>query len=223
MKHEWLIHEGRERLILFFAGWGMDARPFRSITATSSDVLVLFSYHEPSDATVLTDVCAGYARSDVLAWSLGVVMAGHWRAGTDTPVAHAVALNGTPYPAHDSKGIPTDRFNGTLDQLSQASLQQFYRRMCGRPAALKDFLASAPARDIDDLRLELAFLRDQSPCPEAVFDGAVVSSRDRIVPSANQRNCWGEADTPYHDIDGPHFLFSSITHWEELLDAGNGA
>jgi biotin synthesis protein BioG len=223
MRHEWLIQEKRERLILFFAGWGMDARPFRNIESTSSDVLVLFGYHEESDDAMLADLCASYTRCDVLAWSLGVVMAGHCCSASDIPVSQAVALNGTLYPAHDEKGIPCDLFDATLEQLSESSLRQFYRRMCGRPEALKSFLQVAPARDIDDLRRELAFLKDQPPCLKFSFTEAVVASHDRIVPPENQRRCWHEAGVPCRDIDGPHYLFSSVVHWEELLDADNGS
>ena len=223
MKHEWVIQEGRERLILFFAGWGMAARPFRHIEAAASDVLVLFAYHEESEGRVLADACAGYARCDVLAWSLGVVMAGQWCEAGGVPVSEVVAVNGTLYPADDEKGIPCDRFDGTLAGLSPSSLQQFRRRMCGRPGVLKQFLGDAPARDVDDLRRELAFLRNQPACPEGVFTRAVVSSRDRIVPPENQRRCWSEAGVPFHDIDGPHYLFDKDTHWEAVLDAGNGA
>ncbi len=223
MKHEWLIQEGRERLILFFAGWGMDARPFRNIESAASDVLVLYAYHEESDDRVLTDACVGYARCDVLAWSLGVVMAGHWCETGGVPLSQVIAVNGTPYPAHDEKGIPCERFDGTLAGLSTSTLQQFRRRMCGRPELLKQFLDVAPARDVDDLRRELEFLRNQPACSESAFNHALVSSRDRIVPPANQRNCWSAAGVPYRNIDAPHFLFSSFKHWEELLHAGNGA
>jgi biotin synthesis protein BioG len=237
MKHEWVIREGHERLILFFAGWGMDARPFRRIEAVASDVLVLFAYHEETGSRgqgsgdrsqetgdrALADACAGYARCDVLAWSLGVVMAGHWCNAGGVPVSQVIAVNGTVYPAHDEKGIPCDRFDGTLAGLSTWSLQQFRRRMCGRPEVLKQFLGAAPSRDVDDLRRELAFLRNQPACPESVFTRAVVSSRDRIVPPENQRRCWGEAGVPFHDIDGPHYLFDKDTHWEAVLDARNGA
>jgi pimeloyl-[acyl-carrier protein] methyl ester esterase len=223
MRHEWLIHEKRERLILFFAGWGMDARPFRNLGAVSSDVLVLSAYHETSDATAIAERCAEYAHRDVVAWSLGVVMAGHWCAASNIALSQVIALNGTPYPAHNEKGIPCDRFDGTLDQLSAGSLSQFYRRMCGRPEVLKPFLRSAPAREVDDLRRELSFLRDQPPCAEALFTQAIVASRDRIVPPENQRRCWREAGVPCHEIDEPHFLFNSMTHWEAVLDVGDGA
>jgi biotin synthesis protein BioG len=219
MNCEWLIQDGRERLILFFAGWGMDARPFRGILSESSDILVLFGYHQHSDNSMLADVCSHYTRCDVLAWSLGVVIAGHWCSSSAVSVSRVVALNGTPYPAHDKKGIPHERFNGTLDQLSKTSLQQFYRRMCHNKETLSHFLQSAPMRKGDDLYCELDFLRKQLPAPESCFTGAIVSSHDRIIPPENQRYCWREAGIPYRDIDAPHFLFDGITHWEELLNA----
>lgn len=221
MRHEWLINEGRERLILFFAGWGMDACPFDGIDALSSDVLVLSGYHTGPGDDALDESCAGYARCDVLAWSLGVVMAGAWCAIHKALVTRAVAVSGTPFAAHDDWGIPCGRFNGTIDQLSEASLQQFYRRMCGTPPVLQRFQQHAPARDVDDLRRELIFLRDQPPCPVSVFTQALVSSLDRIIPPANQQCCWQAADVPCRDIEAPHFPFYSITSWEELLDASN--
>lgn len=220
MKHEWLINNGSERLILFFAGWGMDARPFQGIESIASDVLVLFGYHEDApEAETLATLCAGYARCDVLAWSFGVVMAGQWIATGAVPVTRAVAVNGTPYPAHDAWGIPCDLFDATLEQLSDASLQQFYRRMCGKPEILARFKANAPLRDINDLREELIFLRDQPPCLPARFTQSVVSTRDRIIPAGNQQNCWQEMGVPCRTLEGSHFPFYSITHWEDLPDA----
>jgi biotin synthesis protein BioG len=146
-------------------------------------------------------------------------MAAQWCAARDVPVTHAVALNGTPFPVHDDQGIPRDWIAGTLARLSDADLQQFYRLMCGGPKVLKRFLAQAPVRNVDDLRRELVFLKDQPAGPTSVFGHALISTRDRIVPTANQQHCWRAAGVACRDIKGPHFPFYSVAHWEALLDA----
>ncbi len=221
MKSEWLIKSDNKNLILFFAGWGMNPRPFKHITSDSSDVAMFFDYHNAD--VDLDGICrCSYDSISLIAWSLGVVAAElvcrKHQFGSDK----ALAINGTPYPAHDEFGIPTKMFDGTYDTLSEKNLKKFYRRMCGTPRNLEQFLAIAPSREIEDIKEELGILRSlRPPATGTIFTNALVSKDDRIVPPANQLKYWNKLSVPTTEITGPHYLFNEHGSWEELLNECN--
>ena len=46
MKTVWLQRGSRRQALVFFAGWGMDERPFRRLTSSQYDVCVCFDYRD---------------------------------------------------------------------------------------------------------------------------------------------------------------------------------
>ncbi|MDE6050437.1 MAG: DUF452 family protein, partial [Paramuribaculum sp.] len=116
-----------DRLILLFAGWGMDARPLRKLTHRDYDIAVAFDYRNlTSDNLGLLD---NYREICVIAWSFGVPAAHAFLAGRpDLPVTARIAVNGTLQPVDDLRGIPRAIFEGTLNGLSAATLTKFQRR-----------------------------------------------------------------------------------------------
>jgi biotin synthesis protein BioG len=237
MKSEWLIKSDSRNLILFFAGWGMDPRPFRHLTSDESNVLMFFDYRDGDVA--LDGICrCSYDSINLIAWSLGVVVAELICSKHQLKPDRSLAINGTPYPAHDEFGIPEKIFDGTCDTLSEKNLQNFYRRMCGTPKNLEQFLAVAPSRSIEDITEELCVLRNLLPPADTIFKKALVSQDDRIVPPANQLKFWNKLGVSTTEITGAHYLFNSLssplggedqgegfirntTSWEELLNECN--
>lgn len=59
----------------------------------------------------------------VFAWSFGVYAAAYWLRKENLSPTMAVAINGTLSPIDDELGIPVGVFNGTLENLSEKSLQ----------------------------------------------------------------------------------------------------
>lgn len=214
MKVEWINGKSSDRLVVFFAGWGMDAEPFRS-GEKAYDTLIVWDYTEltglpelPTDRPI-----------DVIAWSMGVWAAQQVLAGKI--LASAAAVNGTPWPIDDTRGIPTAVFDGTLAGFSEAGLLRFRRRMCGGGAGLQSFLACAPKRTVDDLGAELAALGEAIRSPErAIADNsfwtrAIASSEDRIFPLAAQQAAFPQADV----LPGAHWnpeLFERLLNGEPL-------
>ncbi len=208
MKLEFLKREGNDRLILIFAGWSTDASFYRGIDCQGWDVAVAYGY---SDLTFDTDALKCYATVYVFAWSLGV-----WAAGRVLPksmVTHAVAVNGTPHPCHDSLGIPQAIFHGTMENLDDRNLRKFRRRMAADSEQWKEIeeKISGIADDIDLLKSELGFIARESigkaTPPDFEWSRVYISSDDRIIPPANQLNAWkmsaaGEAIT----LPGAHYL-----------------
>lgn len=113
----------------------------------------------------------------------------------------AIAVNGTPLPMHNSFGIPTSIFQGTLAGLDDDNRARFDRRMCGGKKHLAVYNTFS-ARSTDDLRAELLgvysavkHLPDNTP-PQLHWTEALVSEKDLIVPATNQLNYWAQAGIP---------------------------
>ena len=178
-----------ERLLLLFAGWGMDVRPFEGM-ARAFDTLVVWDYRELSGLPPLP----GDRPVDVVAWSMGVWAAGQVLARGQ--VVSATAVNGTPWPIDEVRGIPPAVFEGTLAGFGAAGLMRFRRRMCGGAAGLKAFEAVAPERSVEELGEELAALGraiGERPAGDFVWTRAVACREDRIFPLAAQQAAFPEA------------------------------
>lgn len=212
MKVEWIAGKSSERLVLFFTGWGMDAEPFRA-GEKAYDTLIVWDYTElsglpelPADRPV-----------DVIAWSMGVWAAEQVLAGRT--VASATAVNGTPWPIDERRGIPPAVFDGTLAGFSEAGLLRFRRRMCGGGAGLQAFLAVEPKRPVADLGAELAALgaaiRDpaRAVADHSFWTRAIACREDRIFPLAAQQTAFPQAEV----VSGAHWdgaLFARFLNGE---------
>lgn len=196
MKQSFIKQKGSSRLTLFFAGWGMGEGLLAPLPEDTDDVMLCFDYRDLQfDAAPL----AAYASIRVVAWSMGVWVAGRVLPSLALPWEHALAFNGTPWPVDDLRGIPESIFKGTLDNLSEQTLSKFRRRMCGSAPALKDFLQHAPDRSWETLRDELAALYEAitrtGPATDWHWDKAFIGTEDHIFPSANQLRAWENLTT----------------------------
>lgn len=169
----------------------MDDAPFLPM-AGAYDTVIVWDY---ADLSTPLPFFSEARHIDLMAWSMGV-----WAATQVAPrerVASATAINGTPWPIDDVRGIPVAVFDGTLNGFSEAGLARFRRRMCGGTAALAGFMAHAPQRDVEDLRAELAALgeaiRTRPPRPFA-WTRAIVCTEDRIFPPAAQLAAFPNAE-----------------------------
>jgi len=179
------------RLILIFAGWGMDPKPFESLGRHGYDTAVVWDY---ADASPLPLPMLGrYSEICVLAWSFGVPYAARFIAANEDslPITRCVAVNGTLHPVDDSRGIPHTIFDGTLEALSERTLDKFRRRMAGGADAFRSFMAHAPERTIESLAAELRRVKADGSAPDPSFDAVYISSDDRIIPTASQMVAWG--------------------------------
>lgn len=189
MKHH-IFHSDTpsKGLILLFAGWGMDEKPFRDISVPGYDLCVVWDYRDSSCG--FEGALEGYSEIAVVAWSFGVPAAAHFiLTHKRHPVTAKIAVNGTQHPVDDSMGIPTGIFKGTLEGLSEKSLGKFYLRMAGSGTAFKCFSEHLPSRDIPGLKAELEAI-EKTDSMIALWDKALVADNDRIIPPTNQLNAW---------------------------------
>ncbi|MCD8293379.1 MAG: DUF452 family protein [Prevotellaceae bacterium] len=234
MVQQFIIHGHHPRLLLFFAGWGADATPFEQYRPQGSDYMVCYDYRSPAfDTSALQE----YEEVNPVGWSMGV-----WAAtqvmerlardvaggglppevgcrgaakkgqGTVPRVGRSIAINGTPFPVDDRRGIPTATYHGTLEGLTGVSLHKFLRRMCADSQAFRAFLEVTPRRPLEELREELAAAeaqykarRAEPPRKRFKWNLAVVGGNDRIVPPMNQLQAWQEEGTPTVQTDDAHY------------------
>lgn len=213
MKHEFVSHTGQPRLLLLFAGWAMDATPFRHVVRPGYDTLVVWDYRSlVFDWSVVTP----YSEIVVIAWSLGVYAASMTLHAINSKVSAKIAVNGTLTPVDDMTGIPEAIYEGTAAGLTPRSLSKFFRRMCGDRHTTDRFMRQAPSRPIDELVDEL---RAIWPAPwfanaqVADWDRAVIGRDDAIFPACNQQRAWADMTT-VTVVDRPHYI-----DLQEIADA----
>lgn len=202
-------NQKQDRLLLFFAGWGMDERPFIQYTPRESDFMICYDYHTLDFDTSPT---ARYSHIDVVAWSMGIWAASQVLSRIALPVNSSVAINGTPFPIDEKRGIPPAIFEGTLEGLNEVSLRKFQRRMCANGSAFDSFRHITPQRSAEDLKEELAAIaRQYRELPPASFSWkkAIMGENDRIFPPANQHTAWEETSAS--------ILHGNEAHYDESL------
>jgi malonyl-CoA O-methyltransferase/biotin synthesis protein BioG len=224
--------DGRS-LLLFFSGWGMDEHPFMEYLPVDRDCMICYDYRSLAfDESLL----APYEHIRMVAWSMGVWAASHVLSDRHFHVAESIAINGTPWPVDDERGIATAIFYGTLEGLNEETLQKFRWRMCGSKGAFAHFMEYAPRRTVENLREELlqiakfsserfppsagnhlSSVRNDSSSGESrsssfVWDKVYIGLYDKIFLPANQRKAWAGGNTVM--VECEHY---PSTLWNELF------
>lgn len=216
-----IIHEHHRRLLLFFAGWGADETPFKTCHPAGSDFMICYDYRTLDfDTSALNE----YKAINVIGWSMGVWAASQVLPHLSSPIANSIAINGTPYPIDEHRGIPPAIFRGTLDGLTGASLHKFLRRMCADGTAFKNFLQVTPRRPLEELREELAKIEERHQAlPPSTFrwQQAVIGSNDRIIAPANQLQAWKETDAAIRQTEDAHYGEELFRHYLQDLWTNN--
>lgn len=222
MDNAWLHRTGQRDCLLFFSGWGMDPEPFRAMPAEGLDLCMLFDYRTLGPISL--ESFAGYERLHLLAWSMGVWVAGHLLARQAEVFATSTALAGTLAPVDEKRGIPPASYQALVDAFDQQTLDGFYRSMFDDEAQHDRFLALRPKRSIPELDQELRAFRqafDQHGPGEDIFHRAIVTGRDRIYSGRNQLRAWGKERSIV--TNWSHFPFFACSGWRALLSSGDEA
>lgn len=218
MKKIWLHKNGKENLIIFATGWGMDEHPFNHLASDNFDVLMCYDYSSVAPSSSLDNLLKQYASIYLIGWSMGVWAGQKLFAGKKESFTRTIAINGTLCPVHDDFGIPIKIFDATLTTLTKETRHKFYRRMCREKTNFKFFLSRQPQRDLDDQRRELAALStmvDCLPAEQSIYEEIIISDYDWIVPTANLLRYWqGHTMTR---VPGFHYLFNLWQSWDHLL------
>lgn len=214
MKTRLLKGTAQDTLKVVFLGFGQDLTPFFSLKL-SSDTLFVYDYEDDSaDFGVIYK----YEKYDVIAWSLGVMMADIWVSKTEMKPRRMIAINGTPFGVNSEKGVDSALYQATLANLSEDNMTRFYRRMCGRGQEFIAFSKVKPLRSIDSFKNELIFLAGKSAthCPgENIWDEAFIGLKDAIIAPLNQERGWRDLALNVVKLDVSHY---SAQFFKEKLE-----
>lgn len=185
----------KRRMILFFAGWGMDASVCASLSKPGYDIMLVYDYRTDDFDISLLD---GYDEICVLAWSLGVWHAHRFMTEhPGLPFTRAIAVNGTLNPVNDSYGIPERIYDLTSRLPDSNALQKFFRRICGGQSQMQQLMPRLPQRGVDELRDELLAVRRripvEAPSETSLWDEIYLSDSDLIFPFDNMMRAWESA------------------------------
>lgn len=209
------INNKGNELVLFFSGWASSPLLFEHLVAPANcDVWICYDYRTLSP---LPETIANYQKVHLIAWSMGVSIVERLIQLQPFTFTSATAINGTPFPIDDSRGIPKNIFKGTLDLLNETNLTRFNIRMCGGRSVFQTFYKPS-TRSLKELKSELAALYESTP-PKGtplVWTSAILGKQDRIFPAANQQKAWEERKVNVHSLEAPHFLFHLFTEWQQL-------
>lgn len=193
MKQKFIKLNGSGRLVLFFAGWGMDERPFTKVSP-DADFMICYDY---SDMDFSTEEISGYSEIKVVAWSMGVFAASIVSFPESFNIISTVAFNGTTFPVDDTRGIPQAIFEGTLANITGNGVARFDRRMCSREE-LAVYKSVHPERSLESLYAELKNIYDVYKTCNTVsqmqWDNIFIGDNDLIIPTRNQQEAWSGHD-----------------------------
>lgn len=182
---------GEKKLLVFFGGFACDDGIMRLLRLPDNcDVLMLCDYENLECELDLESVADGYGRVGIVAWSFGLGVAEHFPR-LMSAAGVKVALCSSPCPIDDERGISRELFRKTLDNLDEAGLAKFFRRVCGFDGA---FGVSGRMRPAERLRRELEFLGsilDGKSFDASHWTWALGGRRDRIFYPRNLERAWG--------------------------------
>lgn len=207
----------KDKLLLFFNGWGVSPEVFARLEPeVDMDYWVMYDYR---GGFGLHEDFSAYKEVTVVAWSLGVFAAVFALAGLKLPIVRAMAVNGTLFPVHDMLGIPSAIFRGTLENLNEEGMRRFNRRMCGSREVLQEY-EQFPSRPLDEVRDELkvfAYMATKGCACPLLWTETIISRDDRIFPPANMRTYW-QGKCPIQEIEAPHYPFYLWNRWCEVWE-----
>jgi hypothetical protein len=205
---QYFIKQGTsESLLLVFAGWAFDESFFSGWIKPNTDICICSDYRSLEWDK---ELFFPYRDIRVIAWSLGVFVAGNLLPLSGLPLSEVIALNGTLFPVDDERGIPEAIYNGTEENLTEENLLKFYRRMCSGTKDYKEFLKNDISFSIEELREALRNIKSVAskclPDESALFTKVVIGMRDRIFPAENQKKAWEKH---------PRVVWEDIEHYDE--------
>lgn len=201
MRIDFIKSEGSSRLILIFAGWSTGPALYDDVSAPGWDVAVVSG--EDCEAPCFEPL-RRYTTVYLYAWSMGVFFACRFVPEWLKPAA-CYAVNGTPWPCDDLRGIPRDIFLGTARGLIPRSLEKFRIRMCGSVSLFRDLQPRLSGSDCPRLAAQLLEVAEAPALqPRLPWRAAYVSDSDRIFPPDAQRLAW-QGIAEVREISGPHY------------------
>ena len=170
MQYHWLNKADNDKLIVFFAGWSFDYKPFEFLNCEDSDVLMIYDYNIISDideilqSVILSDSEEShkirpqndnfYKHKYLITWSMGVFVA-YLLRNSLPEFDKKIAINGTIFPVDDNFGIPQKPFLLTLKHARIGLEGKFYKNIFNKNEEYERYTKSPVSRSIENRINEL--------------------------------------------------------------------
>ena len=230
---KFLKKDKNSSIIIFFAGWGIDSKPFERLTTDKKDLFFIYDYtsfEHSNEIIELKREIDNYSDITIIAWSLGV-----WAAHRVLDkiidldkISRTISINSTLRPIDDNQGIPTLIFRNTILNIFTGGASKFTLRMCGKRDIYADFLKTAPDRGLESIHDELVALEQDilenqdSYNSDLKWDRAIISTNDNIFPYRNLSTFWESHiqnnTTQLTILEAPHYPFYLWSRWEDILE-----
>ncbi len=202
MKYKWLNKQNNSRLIIFFNGLGMDENAVKHIEVENYDVVMFYDYNNLKtdfDFSVLNN----YAEKNLVAWSMGVMVATNFNFG----VQFSVAINGTLSPIDLKFGINPKIYDLTIRGFNS---EKFVLNMLDNEEFADDI---KPNRETENQKGELIAIKNYSAKEGFEYSKVIISDNDKIIPTKSQCVYWNiEAN-----LKSGHYPFHLFKKWSEIL------
>jgi len=214
MQHYWLNKQNNKKLIVFFAGWSFDYKPFECLECNDYDVLIFYDYN----TLELPNIDYNYEEKILITWSMGVFIA-YLLKDKLPQFDKKIAVNGTPYPVHNEFGIPQKTFDLTLKYAETGLQGKFYQNVFTNDEFLAKYNKNPIDRSIENRVSELIALDKlikETPIKyDKFYDKAIVGTSDKIIPTKNQLTFWNNIA---EIVDCGHFPFYNYKSWAEICN-----
>ena len=221
MKCVWLNKQNNKNLIVFFAGWSFDEKPFIAHDCDRNDVLIVYDYNSLFIPEELKDF-SSYENKTLIAWSMGVFVACKLK-DLFQDFNKKIAINGTTSPVDDTYGIPVRMFELTLKHAQKGLEGKFYQNLFQTEEEYNLYSSHSVQRPIENRVSELENLytlikNENSLDSVGFYDLAIVSDYDKIIPPKNQIECHNKNSTPVITVPYGHFPYYHFSSWKELKE-----
>ena len=216
MQYHWLNKQNNNKLIIFFAGWSFDYKPFEFLNCDNYDVLMLYDYNSFDIPLNIPE----YDKNYLISWSMGVFTAYILRNNLPE-FTQKIAINGTLLPVDNDFGIPERPFLLTLKHAKTGLGKKFYENIFQTQEEFERYMRNPLERPIDNRVDELKSLYKKIKAEkidyQTYYDKAIVSRFDKIIPPQNQINFWQQNNTPCTILETGHFPYYNFTCWNDIL------
>lgn len=202
MKYKWLNKQNNSKLIIFFNGLGMDENAVKHLNTEDYDVVMFYDYNS-LEAHFDFSALNGYAEKNLIAWSMGVMVATNFNFGFQ----YAVAINGTLKPIDAKCGINPKIYDLTIRGFDS---EKFVLNMLENVELANDI---KPSRAFENQKNELIAIKNYSAKEGFEYNKTLISNNDRIIPTKSQCAYWKiEAN-----LNSGHYPFHLFKKWSEIL------
>lgn len=201
MQYKWLNNKNNKKLIVFFNGWGMDEKVVEHLEFKDYDVLTFYDYR---NFEINNFDFTKYEQKYLIAWSMGVYVCNYFYEIFKNFDKY-IAINGTQKPIDDEFGIPKAIYDLTIENFNELSCSKFIKKISTK--------LDPCSRATKELKEELIAIKYLKIKDFFKFNKSIISNKDRIIPSQNQKNFW----KTFEEIDAPHYIFDLYKSWDELL------